>query len=254
MKMISTDYFGKVAVIKLNRSVTNALNPELLNELAEALQQAKNNSNVHGLVLSSSDEKFFSIGFDIPQLFELTEKNFELFYRTFNHVCLDLYTLPKPTVAALTGHAIAGGCILALCCDYRIAGKGRKLMGLNEVKLGVPVPYLADCVLRQLVGVRYAREIMEAGEFYQVEDLLRTGMVDQVLPLEQVLQESIQKAKLLGGLPEKALAMIKHNRVETVEKEVLARLEEKERFFIECWYSDLVRERLREAMEKFKHP
>lgn len=77
---------------------------------------------------------------------------------------LALYTLPKPVVAAITGHAIAGGCILALCCDYRFISEGRKLMGLNEVKLGVPVPYLADRVLHALVGTRYAREIIESGE------------------------------------------------------------------------------------------
>lgn len=251
MEMISTDHHGKVVVVKLNRNVTNALNLELLNELTETLQQVKHDSNAHGLVLTSSNEKFFSIGFDIPQLFGLARKDFELFYQTFNRVCLDLYSLPKPTVAAITGHAIAGGCILALCCDYRFSAEGRKLMGLNEVKLGVPVPYLADCVLRQVVGVRKAREIMEAGEFYRAKELFRIGMVDQVLPAEQVLRESVQKARLLGGLPGEALAMIKRNRVEMVETQVMARLEEKEQFFIECWYSDEARGRLREAMERF---
>lgn len=249
--MIHLEYHDKVVLIKLDRPVTNALGRQLVNQLAETLQSVKHDSAVRSIVLGSSNEKFFSIGLDIPHLFELAREDFGLFYQTFNRVCLDLYTLPKPTVAAITGHAIAGGCILALCCDYRFIAQGRKLVGLNEIKLGVPVPYLADRVLRRIVGVRNAREIMYAGEFYQPEELFQMGMVDQVLPLEQVLSRSIEKARLLGALPQKAFAVIKRNRVEGVEAQVLARLEEEGHAFIECWYSDQARERLKEAMKKF---
>jgi enoyl-CoA hydratase/carnithine racemase len=202
-------------------------------------------------VLGSSNDKFFSIGFDIPELFDLARKDFRVFYQAFNGVCMDLYTLPKPTIAAITGHAIAGGCILALCCDYRFIAEGRKLMGLNEIKLGIPVPYPGDCILRQVAGTRNAREIMSTGEFYHSEELLQIGMVDQVLPLDQVLPKAIEKAGLLGALPHEAFGMIKRNRVETVEAQVLAHLAEKEQFFIECWYSDEARVRLKEAIKKF---
>ena len=145
MQMIHVEYNDGVAIVRLNRPVTNALNLQLVEELAGTLKQVTCKSDVRSLVLGSSNDKFFSIGFDIPQLFERTREDFTFFYHTFNQMCLDLYTLSKPTIAAITGHAIAGGCILALCCDYRFIADGRKLMGLNEIKLGVPVPYLADC-------------------------------------------------------------------------------------------------------------
>lgn len=251
MKMIRIEHHGEVAIAKLDRGVTNTIDLQLVEELSETLQGVTHDPGVHSLVLGSSNERFFSIGFDIPQLFGLARQDFKFFYQTFNRVCMDLYTLPKPTIAAITGHAIAGGCILALCCDYRFIAQGRKLMGLNEIRLGVPVPYLADCVLRHIVGVRYARDIMDIGEFYQPEESLQMGIVDQVLPLEQVLPKSVEKARLLGGSPQEAFAMIKRNRVERVEAQVLTRLEEKERFFVDRWYSDEARERLREAMEKF---
>lgn len=249
--MIRIEYQDKVAIVTLNRGVINALDLQLINELAETLQKMKNDPNVYSLVLGSSNQKFFSIGFDIPQLFKLTKKDFKFFYHMFNRICIDLYTLPKPTIAAITGHAIAGGCILTLCCDYRFIAEGRKLMGLNEIKLGVPVPYPADCILRQIAGTQNARIIMNTGEFYQPRELFQLGVVDQVLPLEQVLPKSIEKARSLDALPHEAYLMIKRNRVEMVEAQILRHLAEKEQFFVKCWYSEKTREWLKEAIKKF---
>jgi enoyl-CoA hydratase/carnithine racemase len=251
METIRAERRDNVTVISLNRGTTNAINQQLVDELTKALRQVRDDSDARGVVLVSSNEKFFSIGLDIPQLFELSRDDFGAFYRAFNQLCIDLYTLPKPLVAAITGHATAGGCILALCCDYRFIAEGRKLMGMNEIKLGVPVPYPIDCIFRQLVGVRIAREVVDSGEFYPPDELIGMGMVDQALPLEQVLPKSIDKVRLLGSYRQEAFKMIKRNRTETVEAEILARLKEKEEFFIECWYSDEVRKRLKEAMEKF---
>lgn len=251
MKLIDIEYHDKAIVLKLNRGITNAINLQLVVELAENLERVRDNTDVHSLVLASSNDKFFSIGLDIPQLFELTKEDFRFFYQSFNRVCIDLYTLPKPTAAAITGHATAGGCILALCCDYRFIAEGRKLMGLNEIKLGVPVPYPADCILQQIVGTPSAREIMDTGEFYQPEALLQMNMVDQVLPLEEILPKSIEQAESLGALPHKAFEMTKRNVVETVEAQILTHLAEKEQLFIERWYSEEARERLKEAIKKF---
>ena len=251
MELIRLEYRDNVAISNLNSDPTNAIDLQLVNQLADNLRKVRDDPDVRGLVLGSVSEKFFSIGFDIPQLFELTKRDFRIFYQAFNRVCMDLYTLPKPTIAAITGHAIAAGCILALCCDYRFIAEGRRLMGVNEIKLGVPVPYPADCILRQIVGTRNAREIMGTGEFYPPEELVRMGMVDEVLSLEEVLPGSIEKAKLLGALPHEAYGMVKRNRVEMVESQVETHLTEKEEFFIECWYSNETRERLKEAIKKF---
>jgi len=251
MQTMRVEQRDHVAIITLNRGVTNAINLQLANELAETLQELEHDSDVRGLVLASSNDKFFSIGFDIPQLYELGSDDFRAFYRAFNRASLALYTWPKPTVAAITGHATAGGCILALCCDYRFMAQGRKFMGLNEVKLGVPVPYLIDRALRDLIGGRNAREVLETGEFYPPEELLRKGMVDQVLPLEQVLTRSIKRARSLGAVPQQAFAMIKRNRVEVIEAQALARRDEEEQLFVEFWYSDEARARLKEAIKNF---
>ena len=250
MSSMSVDYQDTVALVRLSRGVTNALDLELINELGALLERIEHDASASALVLGGN-VKFFSIGFDIPHLFELPREDFKVFFTAFNRVCQSLYTLPKPTVAAITGHAVAGGCILALCCDYRFIAEGKKVMGLNEIKLGVPVPYLADCVLRNVVGTRYARDMTDTGEFYAPTDSLRMGLVDEVLPVGEVMARAIEKARLLGAWPHGAFALIKQNRVAEVEQRVLAHQEEKERLFVDGWYSDEARHRLREAIEKF---
>ena len=251
MSRIEIERFDAVVLAKLNHGITNAIDLEMVQALSEIVEQVKSDPAARALVLTSANEKFFSIGFDLPQLFAASQEEFGVFFRAFNRMCLDLYTLPKPTVAALNGHAVAGGCILALCCDYRLIGQTRKKMGLNEIKLGVPVPYIADCCLRALVGVRQARNVMEGGEFYVSEAAVQMGMADEALPDEKVVELAVAKGQQLGALPAAAYAQIKHNRVENIAAEVLAKQEEKERFFVENWCSEEVRMRLREAMKAF---
>ncbi len=251
MDTISVEYENEVALVKLNQGIPNSINLPLVREVNKTLKSLAHDSNLRSLILGSANEKFFSIGFDIPGLYELTKEDFTHFYTSFNLLCINLYEFPKPTVAAITGHAIAGGCILTLCCDYRFIAEGHKLMGLNEIKLGVPVPYPADCILRDIIGTRNAREIMETGNFFPPDRLLEMGVVDQVLPLKQVIPASIEKAKTLGELPQKAFAIIKRNRVEMVVAQIQAYLRNREHTFVDLWYSNDARSRLRTAMEKF---
>jgi enoyl-CoA hydratase/carnithine racemase len=240
-----------VGIVKLNHGPTNAINLDLVDQLSNILRRVKVYRQIRGLVLTSSNDKFFSIGFNIPELIDLSQDDLRNFYSSFNRVCVDLYTLPKPTIAAITGHAIAGGCILALCCDYRFIAQGRKLMGLNEIKLGLPVPFVADCILRNLVGSLHAREIMDSGDFYLPEASSQLGLVDQVLPVEGVITEAIESVETLASYPEDAFAAIKQNRVEGIEKQILARLEEKEEIFLQCWFSAQGQRLLKEAVSKY---
>jgi enoyl-CoA hydratase/carnithine racemase len=251
MGMLIVEKRSNVALVWLDRSPTNAINMECVSAIRAVMEQLGSDPEIRGLVLSSSSTKFFSIGFDIPELFDLSRAEFATFYRAVNDMCLELYTFQKPTVAALGGHAIAGGCILALCCDYRFMAAGRKLIGLNEVKLGVPVPYPADRMLRELVGVRPARDIMEAGEFYVPEQAHALGLVDRVLAPERVVEEAVEMVAQLGALPNTAYGTIKGNRVENTLGEIRKRGAQKEAEFIERWYSDEARVLLREAIQKF---
>jgi len=251
MSAIAVEHDESVAVVKLNRSTTNALDRGLAEELGQTIGALKEDTRVRAVVLASGNDQFFSIGLDLPQLYPLEREAFAEFIHLFGRVCLDLYTLRKPTVAAITGHAIAGGCILALCCDYRFIAAGKRRMGLNEIRLGIPVPYLADCVLRSLVGGRFARDIVDSGSFYLPDEALQMGLVDQVLPVEGVLPASVKRARVLGSLSQPAFGEMKRRRVEAVTTDALEHQDEEERLLVELWYSDEARKRLAEAMQRF---
>lgn len=249
--MIEIEHLENLAVLRLKNGVTNPINLEFVNEISGSISELKDDSSVHSIVMTGSNDKFFSIGFDLPTLYKLNDKDVKKFYQAYNRLCLDLYAYPKPTVAALTGHAIAGGCILALCCDYRVLASGKKLMGLNEIKLGLPVPYPGDLILKQIIGTRYAQMIMEMGDFYGPDQLMQMGVVNQVVKPKGVLEKSLEQAKLLGDYPSPAFKMIKKNRVDPVVNGIKDNLEEKENYFLKYWFSDETRKLLKEATKKF---
>jgi enoyl-CoA hydratase/carnithine racemase len=250
--MIDVQRDGGVVVLKLNRSAINSINLEMVRALAGELEEVRADAGVMGLVLASASSKFFAMGFDLPELLELDRAGMEEFYHEYNELCLALHTLPKPTVAAVESRAVGGGCILAICCDYRYMAEESGLMGLPEVKIGVPVPYLAQRILREIAGGRSTREVAYGGELYGPEELLRLGLVDSVLKRGEVLPEAISRAKELGAMPARAFASIKSSRTGIVERLFEQNGAVKQKVFLDCWFSEETRPLLSEAAEKFK--
>ncbi|MBD3235860.1 MAG: hypothetical protein GF330_04080 [Candidatus Eisenbacteria bacterium] len=242
----------KLATVILARDVINAVDAQMVEELAAACAEVARDPDLRSLVLTSESEKFFCIGFDLPALLPLPRETFQAFYQAFNRLCLALYTLPKPTIAALPGHATGGGCILALCCDYRFIAEGRRLIGMPELQLGVPVPYPSVCMLRDLVGSRIARTIMDEGDFYEPEQSLTWGLVDRILPAAQLRSEAAAWATRLGGAPGNSFARIKRSRTQRIEAEITRDLAEREQWFLDCWFSSESRPKLQEAAQRIQ--
>ena len=239
-----------VAVLKMGGERKNPINPELVSDLSSAVEEVKESEEVRGVVLTSEDERFFSIGLDVPKLINEEREKFREFIKSFNLLCLEIFTLPKPVVAAINGHATAGGCILALCCDYRFMAEGKSLIGLNEVKLGLSVPYLPQRILQQ-IGLRVARDVVFGGEFYTPEKALEMGIIDAVFPKERLMDEAIKKAKDLGKHPSKAFAAVKENATAKIKEECLTILEKDVDTFVDLWFSEEAQKRLREVMKSF---
>ena len=250
--MIQVERDEDIAIVKLDRGEINAINLDMVRALAGALEEVRADAGVTGVVLASASSKFFAMGFDLPELLELDRAGMEEFYREYNELCLALYTLPKPTVASVESYAVGGGCILAMCCDYRYMAEGRGLAGLPEVKIGVPVPYLAQCLLERTVGDRDARNVAYYGELYGTEELLRIGFIDRMLKTGEVLPEAISRAKELGAMPSGAFSAIKRTRTASIERLYAENGAGKRGVFLDCWFSEEARELLQEAAEKFR--
>lgn len=236
-----------VGVIRLNNGVVNAISMEVVEKLSGALKSVL--CQFKGLVLGGG-EKFFSLGFNIPELLELGRADMSAFFMRFNQMVLDLYSVPIPTACAMKGHAIAGGAILALACDYRVASSERSLIGLNEIKLGVPTPYLADMILRQIVDDRVASEIIYLGEFMNSLDASTHGVISETCAKEEVEKISIEKISKISKFNSRAFAESKANRVEVVRARYEANFRAKNEAFIDCWFDGKTQVALKEAARK----
>jgi len=248
MPKVTLEAHDALAFLRLNNGVTNAISPALVDDLTGAAKRIK--SEFKGMVLAGGS-KFFCIGLDLPTLLLLDRPDMVEFYRRFNQVVLDLYTLPIPTACAIDGHATAGGAIIALSSDFRFISSGRKFIGFNEVKIGVPVPYLADLILRQVIGDRYATELMFSGEFVEPQQAQKIGLIDEVISSEDLEEKAVAKIAKLAALPSYGITAVINNRVEAVK----ARYEEMQNadndLFLNCWFNPAVQELLKEAAKKF---
>lgn len=248
MSEVKLEHRGNVAVLRLSHETTNAIGPGLVEDMSRALDDIR--TGFKGVVLAGG-EKFFSIGLDLPQLLELDRSAMTDFWYRLNDLALDLYTLPFPTLCAIEGHAVAGGAVLALTCDYRFAGTGKGKVGFNEIKLGLPVPYLADLILGRVVGERAAREMLYQGRFMSITEALEIGFIDECLSEGRVEDEVVERASEMAALPESAFAVIKGNRVESVRSMFEKNRDLKHKLFLDCWFSESVQGLLRRASETF---
>lgn len=186
-----------IALITVNRpKVLNALNRKTVEELGEALRDARDDDGVRVLILTGAGEKSFVAGADISELAVQTPvngKEFSLYGQGVVHL---LETMGKPSICAINGFALGGGCELALACTIRIASKTAKL-GQPEVKLGIIPGYGGTQRLARLCGKGAAHELCLTGEMISAEEALRIGLVNHIyepaelLPAAQVLAKKI---------------------------------------------------------------
>ena len=248
MTKVSLEDNGQVAILRLTNGVINAIGPELVEELSLALQEVQ--GRFRGMVLAGGS-KFFSIGLDLPALLKLSRKDMAAFWAGFEDTVLALYTLPIPTAAAIAGHAPAAGTILALACDFRMIAAGKKLMGLNEIKIGLPVPFLADLMLRQVVGDRAATAIEYTGELLMPEKAQALALVDGLFPEEDVEAQAIAKVSEIVDRPPFGFPLTKQHRTRDIRMRFLADRESINQAFMDCWFSAPVQDILSEASKKF---
>lgn len=197
---------GDIVELRLARPPVNALDPELCRALQGGIAQAVADG-ARALVLSGNP-KVFSAGLDVPHLLSLGDDRTALMsaWGAFFDAARALANSPIPVVAALTGHAPAGGCVLALCCDYRVMARSDDpakpfRIGLNETQVGLVAPAGIQQLMDRTVGKHRAGVLLATGELVDAERALALGLVDEVVPADQVVARSIAWLQALLKLP-----------------------------------------------------
>lgn len=208
--LVQTLDHGPLREIRMARPPVNALNAELCRGLIMALNNAVSDG-MHGIVLTGNS-KVFSAGMDVPHLLSLGKDREALLdaWQAFFGVARTLAESRVPVVAGLTGHAPAGGCVLALCCDYRIMARSDDparpfAIGLNETQVGLVVPEGIQLLLRRAVGVHRAGSMMVTGEMVPADRALAIGLVDELVAPEQLLPRALAWLGALAALPQQPM-------------------------------------------------
>jgi enoyl-CoA hydratase len=197
-KLTWVEIQDKIGWIKINREKKlNALNRDLIDELHERLVDFQQHSSVKVIILTGSGDKAFVAGADISEFSSFDPQQAEALARRGNQVLFDFIAqLEKPVIAAINGYALGGGLELAMACHLRIAAQHAK-MGLPEVSLGVIPGYGGTQRLPALIGRGNAMEMILTGDMIGADKALQMGLVNQVVPLEKLLEAAITLAERL---------------------------------------------------------
>jgi len=206
--MIDVIRHGRVALVTLRRPPANALNIELTEEIASVFQVLGQDEDVRSVVLTGHG-KSFCAGVDLKIVPTFDQGDQRRMVNALNHAFYSVYACPVPVVGAINGHAIAGGLILVLCCDWRIASKTPFLAGLTEVRVGVPYPVAAMAVARHELRPEIARRLVLFGENVASAAAVDAGVFDQAVDAAALLQRALVKAEEFAALPQVAFAQTK---------------------------------------------
>jgi enoyl-CoA hydratase/carnithine racemase len=245
---------GAIRELRLARAPVNALNTDLCRALIAALNAAVADG-VHGIVLSGN-EKVFSAGLDVPHLMSHGEDRHALLdsWQAFFGVARTLAESRVPVVAALTGHSPAGGCVLALCCDYRIMARSPDparpfAIGLNETQVGLVAPEGIQQLMRRVVGIYRAERLLVSGELVPADRALEIGLIDELVAGNEVVPRAVAWLQRLLQLPSHPMlqtrAIARADLVAALHPDNI----QMDRF-IEAWYSPDTQTALRALVAK----
>jgi 3,2-trans-enoyl-CoA isomerase len=236
-----------ITTITLRRGKVNALHEPMVEELQEVFLKSERDPAVKVVILTGYG-KFFSFGFDIPSLLGYRQEAFNQFLTKFTDLYSNLYLYPKPVIAAINGHAIAAGCMLALACDYRFMIQGRAKISLNEITFGASV--FSGCVemLRACVGQRNAERMLLSGDMYPADEALEMRLVDQIARRDSLQREAEIMAHNFANKDVVSFRSIKRLLRGPVLDSMRAKEEGSIQEFSNIWYSESTWKNLQEII------
>src|SRR5688500_14556724 len=194
-----TDSNG-IATLRLTHGKASALDLELVDGLARVIAEIAFSDDTRAVILTGTGP-IFSAGVDLFRLTEGGDEYISRFVPALSRMLLDLFSLPKPLVVAVNGHAIAGGCIFTLTGDYRIMAASNARIGIPELLVGVPFPPAVIEVIRFSVPPPHLQSLIYTGKTVPPDEALRLGLIDEVTSPESLLARATEVATQLAALP-----------------------------------------------------
>ncbi len=245
---------GAVRVLSLSRGKVNALEPGLVGALHDAVLTAQEDPEIRAVVLTAASTKVFCAGFDLGVLGKTDRETFDRFMRGFESLFYDLFLYGKPLVAALPGHTVAGGALLAGTADFRLAAEGTGTIGLPEAHLGIHVPRHFLEALRASVGDHALTRWSLSGGSVSFAEAIRLGAVDRIVPPAALLDEAVAFAGELGSSPTDVYASLKKDLRGTAYETAQSVLVESRDAFVDSWFSETGQRGIAATLERLHRP
>ena len=239
-----------VALLRMRAPKANAIGQAWLTRMDQLLADLESRAPVSMVLIGEG--KAFSAGLNLPEIIELDRAGLQRFILAFSRTMLRVASIPWPVVAAVNGHAIAGGCVLAMQGDERIMAEGEGRIGLNEIQLGIGLPAIVLETVRWQVPPATLFRIAVEGELVDAHRARSLGLVQEVVAPEQLLPRAHARAQHLGSLPGAAFRQIKHNLRQPAREAVERHAAEDAAAWVETFFSPQGQERLRAAVARLK--
>ncbi|XP_033921180.1 enoyl-CoA delta isomerase 1, mitochondrial [Melopsittacus undulatus] len=242
-----------VATMKFKSPPVNSLSLDFLTEFCISLEKLENDRACRGVVITSAIPKIFSSGLDITEMCGKSTEHYAEFWRAVQEIWLRLYSSNMVTLAVINGSSPAGGCLIALSCDYRIMAENPKYtIGLNEAQLGIVAPFWFKDTFVSVVGQRVAERSLQLGSLYPAPEALKFGIVDELVPEEKLQEKAAAVMAQWLALPDHARQITKSMMRKTVLDRLVAHREEDIKNFISFVSKESIQKSLRMYMEMLK--
>ena len=239
-----------LATVRLSRKHGNAINGELVDGLHAAFRQTASDPAVRGVMLSAAG-RIFCPGLDLQELISFDRPRMHDFMSRFCSAMLAAYRFPKPVVAAVSGHALAGGCLLALTADRRVLRRGAQV-GFNLVRVGVPLPYGLALILRDSVPALRLEEVALVGRNYADEEAIAAGIAHELHGEGGFEEHCLSRLEEMASKDLQAFAITKRYLRSTTVERFEADNERLLPEFLDCWFAEQTRARMEEMVAELQ--
>nr|XP_005886837.1 PREDICTED: enoyl-CoA delta isomerase 1, mitochondrial [Bos mutus] len=251
--LVEPDAASGVAVMKLRNPPVNALSLELLTELVISLEKLENDKTFRGIILTSDCPRVFCAGLDLTEICGRNPAHCAEYWKAMQELWLRMYLSSLVLVAAINGACPAGGCIIALSCDCRVLADNPKYrIGLNETLLGIIAPFWLKDTYVNTIGHRASEQALQLGSLFPPAEALQVGLVDQVVPEDQVQSTALSEMARWLAVPDHARQLTKNMMRKATADRLLRQRDADTQNFVSFVCRDSIQKSLQAYLEKLR--